>query len=279
MTDTPLPLPHFWEVEAEPTWQAVDFISDLHLSPDSPLTLGAFARYITNTPADAVFILGDLFDVWLGDDSRHEGLPAQGAELLSAGSTQRTIAFMAGNRDFLVSTELLNSCGMWGLADPTVLILFGQRVMLCHGDALCLSDLPYQAFRKNVRSPQWREQFLALPLAQRRELAKKMRTESQRHQKTTLMSDEVDIDFPTASTWMREGNTSVMIHGHTHRPGSETFAPGLVRHVTSDWDLDGEHGHERAQVLRITPGGIHRLNLDQALGPQPAFEDNARTSV
>ena len=279
MSEAPLPLPRFWEVEAEPAWQAVDFISDLHLSPDTPLTLGAFARYIKNTPADAVFILGDLFDVWIGDDSRHEGVPAEVAELLCTGATKRTVAFMVGNRDFLVGTELLASCGILGLADPTVLVLFGQRVMLCHGDELCLSDLPYQAFRKSVRNPQWRAQFLALPLAQRRELAKKMRAESQRHQTETLMSSEVDIDFAAASAWMHQAGTTVMIHGHTHRPGSETFAPGLLRHVTSDWDLDGKHGPGRAEVLRITPGGTRRLSLDQALGPKLGAGENTRTSV
>lgn len=265
MTDTQLSLPQFLELAAAPSWQAIDFISDLHLAQDTPLTFEAFEQYLLNTPADAVFILGDLFDVWLGDDGRHDSFPAKCAEVLAAGAAKRTVAFMAGNRDFLVGTEMLNSCGVMGLADPAVLIAFGQRLMLCHGDALCLSDLPYQAFRKKVRSTTWRQDFLSMPLAKRLELASQMRAESSRYQAQKMLGDEVDIDAPTAVAWMHEAGTQVMVHGHTHRAGSEPLAPGFTRHVLSDWDLDGKHGTSRAEVLRITANHLSRLSLNSAL--------------
>lgn len=259
-----LPLPKVGEVTAEASWRAIDFVSDVHLSYETPLTLAAFGRYLMSTSADAVFILGDLFDAWVGDDSRHEGLPAECAELLAAAATRRTVAFMAGNRDFLLGADMLAHCGLVGLTDPTVLTAFGQRLMLCHGDALCLADLPYQAFRREVRSNPWQERFLSLPLQQRQELAKQMRAESQRHQALQAMDDQTDIDEPTAAAWMREAGTTVMVHGHTHRPGSAQLAPGLVRHVMSDWDLEGIHGHSRAEVLRLTATGVRRLDWSQA---------------
>jgi UDP-2,3-diacylglucosamine hydrolase len=264
------PLPRFWEVPADPSWQAIDFISDLHLAQNSPLTFDAFSRHLLNTPADAVFILGDLFDAWVGDDARHEGFEAGCAEVLAEAASRRAVAFMAGNRDFLLGADMLSHCGMLALADPSVLMAFGQRLMLCHGDALCLSDLPYQAFRAEVRSFEWQGRFLALPLAKRREVAGHLRAESQRRHADTMAEDAADIDTPTAVAWMHEAGTPVMIHGHTHHPGSEPLAPGFVRHVLSDWDLDGHHGPARGEVLRLTGRGISRLGLSQALLPLSA---------
>jgi UDP-2,3-diacylglucosamine hydrolase len=263
MTDTLLSLPRFWEVTAAPSWKAIDFISDLHLSQDAPLTFEAFSQYLLNTQADAVFILGDLFNAWLGDDSRYEGFAAQCTEALAAGAALRAVAFMAGNRDFLVGTDMLGSCGVMALADPAVLVAFERRLMLCHGDVLCLADLPYQVFRKEVRRPEWQAHFLGLPLENRQLLANQMRAESQRRHELTTLDDEIDIDTPTAVAWMHEAGTPVMVHGHTHRAGSEPMAPGFVRHVLSDWDLDGAHGPARAEVLRLTKNGLRRLSLNQ----------------
>jgi UDP-2,3-diacylglucosamine hydrolase len=272
----PPPLPRFCEVVAQPSWQAIDFISDLHLAQNTPLAFEAFSKHLLNTPADAVFILGDLFDVWVGDDSRLHGFEAQCAEVLAQASARITVAFMAGNRDFLVGSSFLNDCGVMALADPSVLLAFGQRLMLCHGDGLCLSDLPYQRFRAEVRSDPWQQRFLSQPLTKRRELAQAMRSESmKRHADPTLESDG-DIDTTTAVSWMHAAATPVMVHGHTHQPGSEPMAPGFVRHVLSDWDVDGHHGpaqthlHRptpRAEVLRLTAQGISRLGLEKALLP------------
>ena len=283
MGQAPAPLPTFWELQAGPSWGTIDFISDLHLDRRSPLTFEAFSRHLLGTPADAVFILGDLFDAWVGDDARHEGFEAECASVLAEAAAHRAVAFMAGNRDFLVGAGMLSDCGMLGLADPAVLVAFGRRLMLCHGDALCLSDQPYQAFRAEVRDPQWQRRFLSLPLARRREMASHMRAESQRRHaqqhEAAAGYEDADIDTPTAVAWMHQAGTPVMVHGHTHRPGSEPMAPGFVHHVLSDWDLDGHHGAPRAQVLRLTERGFERLGLEQALLPSSPPESEAVPSA
>lgn len=254
----PASLPTFWEVRAPPSWSVIDFISDLHLSEDTPRTFDAWAEYLNHTNADAVFILGDLFEAWVGDDSRHVGFEARCADVLAAAASARTVGFMAGNRDFLVGGDMLKACGVLALADPTVLIAFGERIMLSHGDALCIADLDYQQFRAEVRGTAWQGDFLSRPLAERRELARHMRIESRRHQSKQTLGEWFDVDSAAAVRWMHEAGTPTLIHGHTHRPGQEALAPGFIRYVLSDWDLD--HGGEpRAEVLRWRRGGLARV--------------------
>jgi UDP-2,3-diacylglucosamine hydrolase len=262
-TDDSLALPTFWEMQASAEWRTIDFISDLHLAEDTPQTFDAFASYLRQTRADAVFILGDLFEVWVGDDARHEGFEAQCAEVLCEASTRCALGFMVGNRDFLVGADMLKACGVLALADPTVMLAFGERIMLTHGDALCMADVAYQRFRAVVRNPAWRRDFLARPLAERRRLARDVRDESERRKLEQLAGRDADIDFATAVRWMHEAGTTVLIHGHTHRPGTDGLAPGFLRHVLSDWDLDQTDGPPRAEVLRWTAGGLKRLPLAQ----------------
>jgi UDP-2,3-diacylglucosamine hydrolase len=252
-----LPLPKFWEFSAPATWRTIDFISDLHLQPSHPRTFEAFADHLRCTPADAVFILGDLFDVWVGDDSRHAGFEADVAEVLQQAASVRSVAFMAGNRDFLVGVALLRDCGVMALADPTVLVACGERLLLTHGDALCLEDTAYQQFRAEVRTAHWRDGFLARPLTERRELAAKMRDASMRHQRDQRPETWADLDLGTTVQWMHEAGTPVMVHGHTHRPGTQELAPGFTRAVLSDWDLDT--GTARAEVLRLSLHGLERV--------------------
>jgi UDP-2,3-diacylglucosamine hydrolase len=249
-------LPAFWELASPAAWSSIDFISDLHLGDDTPRTFDAFAGHLRHTNADAVFILGDLFEVWVGDDARQSGFEARVAEVLSDGAARRTVGFLPGNRDFLVGAALLKDCGLIALADPTVLLAFGERVMLSHGDALCLADVAYQRFRAQVRTDAWRDKFLAKPLVERRRLARQMRDASRQRQADADAGDIFDVDTGTAVRWMHEAGTPTMIHGHTHRPGSEAMAPGFIRHVLSDWDLD--HG-QRAEVLRWRRGGLARI--------------------
>lgn len=262
-TDDPLALPTFWEMQASAEWRTIDFISDLHLAEDTPQTFDAFASYLRQTRADAVFILGDLFEVWVGDDARHEGFEARCAEVLCEASTRCALGFMVGNRDFLVGADMLKACGVLALADPTVMLAFGERIMLTHGDALCIADVAYQRFRAVVRNPAWRRDFLVRPLAERRRLAREVRDESERRKLEQLAGRDADIDFATAVRWMHESGTTVLIHGHTHRPGTDGLAPGFLRHVLSDWDLDQTDGPPRAEVLRWTAGGLRRLPLAQ----------------
>ena len=157
------------------------------------------------------------------------------------------------------------------LPDPTVLQAFGQRVLLAHGDALCLSDTEYQRYRTMVRSPQWQAAALALPLDQRRQVAAQMRHASEQRQADGgLPVDAADIDAAAAVAWMHQAGASVLVHGHTHQPGSEPMAPGYVRHVMTDWDLDHSQAGQRAEVLRFTRKGFARMSPAQAVQDSPA---------
>lgn len=253
-----LPLPQFWEFEAPDEWRAIDFISDLHLQASHPRTFAAFATHLRETKADAVFILGDLFEAWVGDDARHSGFEAEVTEVLQDAAARRSLAFMAGNRDFLVGADLLRACGIMALSDPTVLRAFGERVLLTHGDALCLEDIDYQRFRAEVRTEAWRSAFLARSLAARRALAAQMREASMQHQSAQRPETWADLDTGTTVQWMHEAGTPLMVHGHTHRPGSQQLAPGYQREVLTDWELDGD-GPPRAGVLRLSARGLQRL--------------------
>jgi UDP-2,3-diacylglucosamine hydrolase len=247
----------FDELSAPAGWQRIDFLSDLHLSADTPATLAALQAHLDETRADAVFLLGDIFEAWVGDDARFAPFEASCVAILRAASRERPLYFMAGNRDFLVGDAMLADCGMTGLADPTVLVAFGQRWLLSHGDALCLEDKPYQAFRAQVRSPAWKADFLARPLAERQALARQMRAASQAQQ--TSQELWADLDTAACIDWLKASGCQDLIHGHTHRPGEHRLAPGLRRHVLSDWDF--ETAVPRGDVLRLRHSGLRRIDI------------------
>lgn len=252
----PAALPAFYELAASSHWRAIDFISDLHLSEALPATFNRWAEHLHHTRADAVYILGDLFEAWVGDDARDLPFHRQCVEVLAEASSRRTVGFMVGNRDFLLGSAMLKACGAMALPDPTVLTAWGQRILLAHGDALCLSDAPYQAFRREVRSAAWQQAFLARSLAERMKVAAEIRRASETRKRFDGDSS-ADIDVATAVAWMHATGTAEMVHGHTHRPGSASLAPGFKRHVLSDWDLDAKV--PRAEVLRLTRSGFERL--------------------
>jgi UDP-2,3-diacylglucosamine hydrolase len=245
-------------VVAPANWRCIDFISDLHLAAITPATFAAWRDHLLNTPADAVLILGDLFEAWVGDDSRFDDFEASGAEALRDASRQRHIGFMVGNRDFLVGEQMLSDCGVTSLRDPTALRAFGQTALLTHGDAWCFADLDYQRFRRQVRDPAWQRQLLARPLVDRRALAQTLRSESERHA-AARMGDWVDIDLAHALAAMEDAQASTLVHGHTHRPGTDVLAPGRVREVLSDWALEAGETHPRAQILRWQANGWTRV--------------------
>ena len=258
------PLANVYEYLAEPEWQRVEFISDLHLGDATPATFEVWAHYLRTTRADAVFILGDLFEVWIGDDARTPGSFAQrAADVLQEAASLRPVSFMVGNRDFLVGAAMLRDCGVVALPDPTVLDAWGQRILLSHGDELCVSDTEYQRFRREVRSDAWRLAFLAKPLAERERLARNMRDASEAAKRAKFGSKPVaewaDVDPAAAVSWMHAAGSRTLIHGHTHRPGSDVLAPGHTRHVLSDWDVDV--APRRAEALRLTRDGIVRIDL------------------
>jgi UDP-2,3-diacylglucosamine hydrolase len=245
------------EIVAPAAWRHIDFISDLHLADDTPHGFSAWREFLLDTGADAVFILGDLFEAWVGDDARFEGFERDGAAVLTEAAKRRPLFFMVGNRDFLLGAEMLAACGVEHLPDPTVLSAFGERALLTHGDAWCLGDVPYQQFRAQVRHPAWQAQVLARPLAERRLMARSLRSESERAA-AAHEGEWFDVDATTALRAMVENAAPTLVHGHTHRPASEALAPGRVRHVLSDWELD--HGPAaRAEVMRWGPGRWTRL--------------------
>jgi len=257
--------PPLREIAAPPAWRRIDFISDLHLAEDTPRGFEAWRDYLLHTGADAVFILGDLFEAWVGDDARHEGFEARGAAVLTTAAARRPMFFMVGNRDFLLGEQMLAACGVEGLADPTLLAAFGARVLLSHGDAWCIADVEYQQFRRQVRDPAWQAQVLARPLAERRLMARSLRSESER-KASEHRADSVDVDTPTALQWLKRTHATTLVHGHTHRPATQLLAPGFERHVLSDWDLD-QGNAARAEVLRWEPGRWSRLAPADAVEP------------
>lgn len=245
-------------LQAPPSWRCIDFISDIHLHDGLPNTTAALERHLSETPADALFILGDLFEAWVGDDMRNEPYEARCLAMLREFASRRWLGIMVGNRDFLLGEAFMQACGAHALPDPTALHAFGQQALLMHGDELCLADTKYLAFRTQVRQAAWQQAFLAHPLAARLEQARQMRAASQAHQQASEQALYADVDESTAGEWLDASGCTLLIHGHTHRPGSQPFG-GHVRHVLSDWELD--HGHPRAEVLRWEASGLQRIPL------------------
>ena len=253
------PRPPLPELRADPAWRCIDLLSDVHLHAAMPLTFEAWRSHLLNTPAEAVLMLGDLFEVWVGDDQRCNGFEARCLQVLQAASRQRLLVFMPGNRDFLIGDAMLADAGLLRLADPTVLLAFGQRWLLSHGDALCLSDTAYQQFRQQVRTPAWQQHFLAQPLALRQQQARAMRDASAAHQARLPAADLADVDEATAIAWLDAAAAPALIHGHTHRPASHALPGGRSRHVLGDWDLDASP--PRARALLLTASGLAVLDL------------------
>ncbi len=278
------PASNVYTLAAPARWQRIDFISDLHLHETEPANFLAWRRYLETTPADAVFILGDLFEVWVGDDilrhqtnssatpsnaaTRHQGTHFEDrcARVLHHAAQHKALYFMHGNRDFLLGSAALQACGMQLLPDPTVLEFAGQRYLLSHGDALCLGDTDYQAFRAMVRTDKWQQDFLHHPLQERLQMARKLRAQSEARK--LQGGPWVDVAPDATEQWMNAAGAQHMIHGHTHEgvdhPITSAQGPG-VRHVLSDWHADAQP--PRAQVLRLdrtetTHSRLQRLSLD-----------------
>ncbi len=230
-------------------WRCVDFISDLHLQASESETFKAWTTYMESTAADAVFILGDLFEVWVGDDvlADTHAFENECAEVLARASLKRSVYIMHGNRDFLMGPALMQRSKATLLDDPTVLVFADRRWLLAHGDAQCLGDTAYQQFRTQVRSPQWQQDFLAKPLVERQALARNIRQQSEAIKRETPTF--TDVDGAAALTLLQAHNANCMVHGHTHRPGRHALAGDMERLVLSDWDLAAKP--PRADVLRI----------------------------
>ena len=244
---------------AAPGWRSVECISDLHLQAAHRATFEAWRRYMASTPADAVFLLGDLFEAWVGDDVLGAGgFEAECAAVLRATARRIPLFFLAGNRDFLVGAGLADATGLTLLADPAVLAFGEHRWLLSHGDELCVGDTDYQAFRRQVRGAAWQQGFLAQPLALRQAVARGLRQESE----ALKASERVysDVDGATALRWLQAAGADVLVHGHTHRPAEHALDARHRRIVLTDWDADAVP--PRLEALRIgREGAVQRVAL------------------
>lgn len=244
-------------------WRTIEFISDLHLQAADQATFGAWQRYLASSSADALFILGDLFEVWVGDDVLDADATAsfetQCQGLLAAASGRMALYFMHGNRDFLLGDRFAQACHMTLLNDPTVLAFDQQRWLLSHGDALCLGDTDYQEFRAVVRSADWQQNFLARPLSERLTVARELRAQSEARKRSGMVY--ADADEAMVRNWLKAAQAQTLIHGHTHQAGDhvlqdvgcDTATPTALRRlVLSDWDANANP--PRQQVLRLQIG-------------------------
>ncbi|MGH8040462.1 MAG: UDP-2,3-diacylglucosamine diphosphatase [Rudaea sp.] len=215
------------------------FISDLHLDDARPQLVRAFEELLAGDAraASALYILGDLFESYIGDDD-DAILPARVATALRALCDSGVpVFFLHGNRDFLLGAEYAKRAGMTLLPDPTIIELRDQRTLLMHGDTLCIDDVEYQKFRAQVRDPQWQRNFLAKPLAQRRTFAAQARDASRLH--TSSAKPEImDVNQSAAVAAMRTHGVRRLIHGHTHRPATHRLdldGRAAERIVLGDW--------------------------------------------
>ncbi|MBI5430271.1 MAG: UDP-2,3-diacylglucosamine diphosphatase [Nitrosomonadales bacterium] len=217
------------------------FISDLHLSADHAHSIAAFRRFIaTLAPqAEALYILGDLFEYWAGDDDRHDPFHAEVTGALHGLSALGVkVRLMHGNRDLLMGDALAKAAGADLLDDPTLLDLYGTPTLLSHGDTLCTDDVEYQQFRAQVRSPVFRQKFLARPLAERKAYIEQLRRHSD-EAKRIKASEIMDVNDDAVAALLRQHRYPRLIHGHTHRPKRhEHVVDGhrCERWVLSDWD-------------------------------------------
>ena len=218
------------------------FISDLHLNQDRPDITKAFLNFLENTAckAEKLYILGDLFEAWIGDDDQNEFISEIQNALIRINKTTKVL-FMHGNRDFLIGPDFASSAGMKILTDPVVEEMFGNPVLLMHGDLLCTEDIDYQKFRKVSRDIKWQKEFLSKPLAERRIIAQNLRGASK--EATGKKKEEImDVSEFEVIKIIQESSVSLLIHGHTHRPNSHSIA--LEKHtakriVLGDWDEYG----------------------------------------
>lgn len=218
------------------------FISDLHLQESRPDITKAFLGFLEHTAskAEKLYILGDLFEAWIGDDDQNDFISNIQSALLKINKTTE-VFFMHGNRDFLIGSEFASSSGLKLLNDPCSEEMFGNQVLLMHGDLLCIEDHDYQAFRKTSRDPKWQNEFLTKTIKERREIAHNLRTISK--EATGTKKEEImDVSATEVIRTMKESSVNLLIHGHTHRPKSHKITVNdqpAERIVLGDWDAYG----------------------------------------
>ena len=234
------------------------FISDLHLDAERPAVTELFGAFMQKeaTRADALYILGDLFEAWVGDDDPSETGAYVAARIREVADAEVPVFFIRGNRDFLLGDAFARRAGMRILPDPAVVSLYGEPVLVMHGDLLCTDDHAYQAFRAQTRDPHWQAMFLAQPLAARQAFAAQARQASMSRQQDMIDGDRAsfeavtDVNPQAVEATLARFGVATLVHGHTHRPAMHAVRIGDRegrRIVLGDW-------YEQGSVLRVSPG-------------------------
>ena len=234
--------------------QKTYFIADLHLSENRPHLLALFRQFMQEQAPEAekLYILGDLFDFWIGDDE-HSNLISEVQQLIRHLTEQGVPCyFQHGNRDFLIGKKFANACGLTLLPTYQVIDLYGTPTLLCHGDTLCVDDVKYQHYRKKVHQ-KWRQWlFLHLPLKVRLKIAEKIRAKS-RQDKQLKSTEIMDVNADFVQQMFAQFHVTQMIHGHTHRQKHHEIPPHFHRIVLGDWG-------ETSSLLEVTPHSIEFIN-------------------
>lgn len=233
------------------------FISDLHLTEERPEIIALFRAFLHEdaAQADALYILGDLFEAWLGDDAISPHMQPILDELVWLTGTGVPVFVMVGNRDFLMGERFEEMTGCKLLPDSSIVQLYGVDTLLMHGDTLCTDDVDYQQFRNQVRDPAWQKAFLAKPIEERIKLGRAARTESKARTQEKS-EDTMDVNSTAVVEAFQKHGVTRLIHGHTHRPAIhqlEVNDTAVTRIVLGDW-------YDQSSVLRVTPGGINLLD-------------------
>lgn len=233
---------------------AVLFVSDLHLAPNTPALTARFLDFLAGPArlAAGIYILGDLFDAWAGDDDLADPDNARIVTALRAlADSGVPIGFIAGNRDFLVGTDFAQAAGLELLPDPCVRDVAGERILLTHGDMLCTDDADYQHFRDQVRTADWRRNFLARPLSERKRLIAELRAKSETEKQVKPLAI-MDVNVQAVESAFATHDVQTLVHGHTHRQGEHVHRVAgcdCRRRVLGDW-----HAGRGNALVRDTTG-------------------------
>ncbi|MBK5929659.1 UDP-2,3-diacylglucosamine diphosphatase [Halochromatium salexigens] len=246
------------------------FIADLHLSPQRPALTELFVSFLEHRAAGArqLYILGDLFDAWIGDDD--DSLPEVRIALQWLTRQGTRCALMHGNRDFLIGRRFARATGCDLVRDPCRIQLGGEPILLMHGDLLCSDDIAYQRFRRRVRNPLVQRLFLWSPLQKRRRIAADYRQRSSEAM-TGKSAEIMDVNRSAISLRMQRHAVRRLIHGHTHRPGDHAFnldGQPAMRHVLADWQ------ETRGEALVYRAGSWHREPWVGSAAERPEHSQN-----
>lgn len=235
------------------------FISDLHLCASRPNITDAFLTFlqVSATQAKALYILGDLFEYWAGDDDIDDPFHQQITQAFSELSQRGVPIFlMHGNRDFLIAQRFCSAAKITLLSDPSLIEVYGKKILLSHGDDLCTDDVAYQQFRKQVRDEQWQANFLSQPLAARKKQIEAIRARSEQ-EKSIKNLEIMDVNQQAVISLLQHYQPDIFIHGHTHRPNQHAVDIGskvITRWVLGDW-------YEQGSYLAIDETGCHSRHL------------------